>query len=232
MRLGKACTGYTCHIVSPSMTNSLLFLLILVAACQHGRGAELNADGTPTVEDAADVEPPTAEVQVEEKKLWRPVGHNRGDHPKPGGSMESVAHLERYAFHSLNVLTIRDDFVEVNRLIMHDTDEGGISKETHALPLCGIVDGWYMSLNNLPFVKVSARHHGPMELRYAACEYTILDLPAGRSIIKELPDEAHHHYNGPCDMQVVFVKELPKASETKNMVWKTDAGAASAKIEL
>jgi hypothetical protein len=109
-------------------------------------------------------------------------------------------HHDRYEFHAEAVLAHADthDEVRIYRTNKHPTDKGS-AFTLHMLPSCGIVDGWYLSINDSPFWKVKA--HPVTNPIVAQCKYTFVDAthwPRGR-----LPKQTGG------DTKVVFVREHP-----------------------
>ena len=109
-------------------------------------------------------------------------------------------HHDRYEFHAEAVLAHADthDEVRIYRTNKHPTDKGS-AFSLHMLPSCGIVDGWFLSINDSPFWKVKA--HPVTNPIVAQCKYTFVDAthwPRGR-----LPKQTGG------DTKVVFVREQP-----------------------
>jgi len=113
--------------------------------------------------------------------------------------------VTRFEFHSelVAVDKERPHAVRVYRTQKHDST-------TRGLPDCGIVDGWYLSLNGLPFWPVASIPTGMHRLA-AACDYEFVEWPDGKNIRDEVPSDMG-------DMRVVFSKVKPP----DELYWKSE----------
>jgi hypothetical protein len=64
-----------------------------------------------------------------------------------------------------------------------------------------VVDGWYLSINGLPFWPVENVHNG-LPHYAAACDYSFVGWPEDKNLRDEVP-------RGASDMRVVFSKVKP-----------------------
>jgi len=119
---------------------------------------------------------------------------------------------DRYEWHTERVLVEHGHQVRIDRTNMHDTPHGR-ARTLHMLPACMLVDGWYLSVNDLPFWQVKAFR--PKLAILADCRFEFKDWPEGKDIRDEVPEARRGK-----DMKVVFSRHLPP--ENENLRWKTD----------
>ena len=126
---------------------------------------------------------------------------------------ENGTEVERYEFHSELVYADpkRPHGVFVYRTLKDD-------KVTRGLPSCAAVDGWYLSINRLPFWPIQNVPTG-LPLVAAKCDYDFVDWPDDKHIFEEVPEEFG-------DYVVVFSKEKPD----DELYWKTELEAAEKEV--
>ena len=161
--------------------------------------------GAQSADDAADAD--VAAAKSQRQKAAEAV--QRALDPQPGDAThehENGTAVTRYEFHSELVFIDKEkgpDRVRVYRTKYHDM-------RTKGLPSCAVVDGWYLSLNGLPFWPVENVPTGLPAIA-AACDFRLKDWPDGKNIRDEVPRDHE-------DMIVVFSKEKPP----DQLYWKSE----------
>ena len=208
--------------MSPAPRLVQLLFYVVIAAAQNPGLANVNKNAkrgaskppepvTVTLNDpkskpAATPAPTVVQVERSAAKVVQHPGKTAAANaigPNPNdasGYHDNGSSVQRYEFHSELVHVDKDlpHAVKVYRTMMHD-------KTTRGLPSCDAVDGWFLSLNGLPFWQVEHVDNG-LPHYAAACDYAFKDWPDGKSIRDEVPRLQ-------MDMNVVFSKVEPPGSK-------------------
>lgn len=131
----------------------------------------------------------------------------------------------QYDFHSERIIITDTNKLTIYRTL-HNDGHDERHEHGHAIPACGVVDNWWLSLNThknptgtpTPYVQVQARHHGYMERHAAKCEYTLMAGFEGHDLKKEL----HKKYARPPGHHAEVVFSLKKPQDASHYIWKSE----------